>query len=47
MQEILTVTHSYDNTDGHMTSDVPGFSPPRNKGVYTLKQYVSRKHVHT
>ena len=28
----------YDNTDGHMTCDVPGYSPPKNKGIYTLKQ---------
>lgn len=31
--------YSYDNTDGHMTCDVPGYSPPKNKGVFTLKQF--------
>lgn len=30
----------YDNTDGHMTCDIPGYSPPKNKGIYTLKQYL-------
>ena len=30
----------YDNTDGHMTCDVPGYSPPKNKGVFTLKHYL-------
>lgn len=30
--------HSYDNTDGHLVCDIDGFSIPRNKGIYTLKQ---------
>lgn len=35
----IYLMYSYDNTDGHMTCDVPGYSPPKNKGVFTLKQF--------
>ncbi|KAK8790156.1 hypothetical protein WA588_000324 [Blastocystis sp. NMH] len=34
------VEEDYDNTDGHMECDVPGYSPPKNKGTYTLKHYL-------
>ena len=38
-ESYVGVIYRYDNTDGHMTCDVPGYAPPKNKGVYTLKQY--------
>ncbi|KNB42171.1 phosphatidylinositol transfer protein beta isoform [Blastocystis sp. subtype 4] len=39
LQEEENPMLKYDNTDGHMTCDVPGYSPPKNKGVFTLKQF--------
>ena len=37
---LTAVSPRYDNEDGHLVCDVPGLSIPRNKGVFTLKQYV-------
>ena len=32
------ITHSYDNTDGHLKLDIAGFEIPKNKGYYSVKQ---------
>ena len=37
-EEYRSIRVCHAHTDGHMECDVPGYSPPKNKGTYTLKQ---------